>query len=647
MKRALQVLLAIQILLAAPAVSTAETITVTTSADPIDIDWQTATIEDLPGPDGEVSFSEAMIAAGNTPGHDTIGFAIPEGEWPFQFLFPGRAVVVTSYSYFWRAYEAVTIDGTTQTTFTGDTNPAGAEVVLFGGELYLNADGCTLIGLDSSAVTFTGSSGLAQGNTGTTSLTFFSGGGSLVQGNAGSTLKIDRSNGNVVVGNTFQRLRVLGFAPDQPAAGNQIGGPAAEDRNYFTGLGSTNSEGLPSGYSIQLFDTFGTLIENNSIGSTPDGLQSGSTLATMGIRIEGDNRDVVVRGNRIAGVLGIGQGPHHAGQLFGWAIHVSGSGSGLDITGNTIGLNADGEPTLGSVTGIDVGTWAYAGLSDIRIGGPNPGEGNVIAGHRFNGVTVGREVAQVRISGNSIYANEDLGIDLIPTGYGYGVTPNDPLDADTGGNGLQNFPVIESATSQSGALRVIGSLQSSPASEFTLEFLATPACDPNGHGEGQVFLGSATVSTDGAGQGAFDLFLDASPEEGWAITATATTEPLGATSEFSACVPVEGTASAAASGDSPVRAGGTARILASAPNPFVWATAIRYEVPRAGAVELAIYDASGRLIRSVVDGELPAGVHAVDWDGRSDSGEEVAGGVYFCRLRVGGESHARPVVLAR
>ncbi len=41
----------------------------------------TATVADLPGPDGHISFGEAMIASNNTPGRQTIGFAIPTSEW--------------------------------------------------------------------------------------------------------------------------------------------------------------------------------------------------------------------------------------------------------------------------------------------------------------------------------------------------------------------------------------------------------------------------------------------------------------------------------------------------------------------------------------------------------------------------------------
>ena len=69
----------------------AQTVTVTTAADDIDIDSYNGTIDDLPGPDGKVSFSEAMIATNNTPGHQTVGFAIPQNEWILQYVLPGRA----------------------------------------------------------------------------------------------------------------------------------------------------------------------------------------------------------------------------------------------------------------------------------------------------------------------------------------------------------------------------------------------------------------------------------------------------------------------------------------------------------------------------------------------------------------------------
>ena len=107
----------------------AQTVVVTISSGEVDINWQTGTIAELPGPDGEVSFSEAIIATNNTPGHQTIAFNIPQSKWTMQFLYPGRAVLIGGGGFYnWTATDEVTIDGTTQTAFTGDTYAGGNEV---------------------------------------------------------------------------------------------------------------------------------------------------------------------------------------------------------------------------------------------------------------------------------------------------------------------------------------------------------------------------------------------------------------------------------------------------------------------------------------------------------------------------------------
>lgn len=522
------------------AVADAQTVTVNISADTVDIDWQTATIADLPGPDGNISLSEAIIATDNTPGHQTIGFAIPQSDWQLQFLYPGRAVLTSTTGFFFRANDEVTIDGTTQTAFTGDTHPDGWEVVIYSNTLYLNGDQSTLEGFDSTSVSVSGSACQVEGNTGTMNITLFGGSGSVITGNQGGTIKIDRSSHNKLVGNTVSRVRVLGGGPT--VVGNVIGGPDPADRNFITGYGTINGEGLPGGTTIQLFDSSDTVIENNWIGTTPDGLAQGSLASTVGIGFEGNNDNTTIRNNRIAGILGHGQGPHHSGQLFGWAILIGGSGTGIELVGNTIGLDANDMPTLGSVWGIDVGNVITrpSDVNGIRIGGPQPGEGNVIAGHILNGVTIGHDVDAVRLSGNAIHDNGWLGIDLIPSGYGYGVTANDPGDTDNGGNGLQNHPVVQSATLEGAIVHVQGELHSSPLDGFMVELFASAGCDGSGSGEGQLFLGSVSVNTDATGAGGFDVRLPAPPAVagGWVVTATATLDSNGATSEFSPCVPL-------------------------------------------------------------------------------------------------------------
>lgn len=534
----------------------AGTVTVTTVADTVDIDWQTATIADLPGPDGVVSLSEAMIATNNTPGHDTVNFAIPASQlgWCCP-QYNGIAVFHALTGFYWRANDAVTIDGTTQTAFAGDTNPDGAEVLLYGNTFYLNVDNSTLRGLHGTAIQAGGANCLIEDNTGGGHVDLFGGGGSTIRNNECGTIKIDRSSDNIVVGNTAQRVRVYGGGATDEATNNRIGGPTLAERNILTGYGTWNSEGLPAGAAIHLVWTRGTLIENNWIGTTPDGLAQGNLACTMGINIESENHDVTVRDNRIAGILGHGQGPHHAGQLFGWAIYFWGSTTNILIEGNTIGLDANGDPTLGSVWGVNVDNFSFYSVDGVRL------VDNVIAGHIFDGVRVG-PTATMRLSGNAIYDNGWSGIDLIPDSFDRGVSANDALDLDTGGNGVQNYPEILTAERQGADIRFTGVLHSEASQNYTIEFFASSACDASGFGQGEVFLGGTDVTTDASGDAAFDVLVGAGVPAGWITTATATHEPVGATSEFSACVAVTGEGLGDLDGDGDVDLTDLAMLLA-------------------------------------------------------------------------------------
>ena len=85
----------------------------------------------------------------------------------------------------------------------------------------------------------------------------------------------------------------------------------------------------------------------------------------------------------------------------------------------------------------------------------------------------------------------------------------------------------------------------------------------------------------------------------------------------------------------------------SRPNPFGHRTVIRFQLPEAGDALLGIYDPNGRRIRALWNGEIDAGRHRLEWDGRGDDGHPVASGVYFCRFRGGGISESRKIVLTR
>ncbi len=87
---------------------------------------------------------------------------------------------------------------------------------------------------------------------------------------------------------------------------------------------------------------------------------------------------------------------------------------------------------------------------------------------------------------------------------------------------------------------------------------------------------------------------------------------------------------------------------ANAPNPFHPTTQIRFVVPPAGGqARLAVYDVTGRRVRTLADGFASGGEHAVRWDGTDEAGRQLPSGIYFCRLEGAGASRVRKMALLR
>ena len=84
------------------------------------------------------------------------------------------------------------------------------------------------------------------------------------------------------------------------------------------------------------------------------------------------------------------------------------------------------------------------------------------------------------------------------------------------------------------------------------------------------------------------------------------------------------------------------------PNPFNPKTAIAYSIATDAHVLLRVFDAAGRLVRTLVDSQAEAGPHTVAWDGTTDAGDRAASGVYFVRMEAAGTfREARKVVLLK
>ncbi len=83
------------------------------------------------------------------------------------------------------------------------------------------------------------------------------------------------------------------------------------------------------------------------------------------------------------------------------------------------------------------------------------------------------------------------------------------------------------------------------------------------------------------------------------------------------------------------------------PNPFNPSTAISFSLEKAGTVELAIYDITGRKVRDLANGHMAPGRHEAVWNGRDDRGMPAASGVYFARLVSGGTTLSHRMLLMK
>jgi CSLREA domain-containing protein len=248
----------------------------------------------------------------------------------------------------------------------------------------------------------------------------------------------------------------------------------------------------------------------------------GDTGVWDGVSLEMGSSGTLLRGNLIVASLGVGIETWQSGGSFVIENNT--------ITGNGIGTAGPGQETSG-VSLYGTGS---------RL------ERNIISGNAGPGVLVQATSTGNTLTANSIFDNGTIGIDLLTAadnpsqGTPPYVTPNDgPGDLDIGGNNLQNFPVLNSASTNGSQITIGGALTSTASTQFRLEFFANIAADPSGYGEGQRYLGAYTVTTNASGVVNFNVALTASVGGGEWVSATAT-DPSGNTSEFSLSVRVTG-----------------------------------------------------------------------------------------------------------
>ena len=533
---------------------------VTTTADTVDGD--TSSVANLianPGPDGRISLREAITAANTSVALDTVTFGIPivdPGHVYYQdngvagtFAAPVATTladqstpsspVITNYDADYPAGTArswyritlgsdlpvvtspIVLDTTTQPLSVAGTGPVvelnGAGVVATGLSMMAGSDASTIRGFVINRCTSRGI--LLRGSS-----------NSVVVGNFLGTNPAGTAPGpgnNVGV--------YLGGGTNTVTNNHRVGGTVAADRNIISG---NNVDGVQiSGLNVgpPLPSTANNLIEGNYIGTDVTGMVAVANAA-QGVAVfnngtGGTNTNNVIgapgAGNLISGNGNVGvliRDPETTGTL---------------VQGNKIGTNALGTGPLPNVSsGVQINTTT----SNNRVGGTAVGAGNLIAYNNSSNSAGNGGVAFVAgtgnsILGNSIYANTRLGIDLNMDG----VTPDDPLDADTGANNLLNFPQIVGAYVANGTVIVTCSFDV-PAGSYRIEFFKNPSgADPSGFGEGQTLVATRNFTHPGGGAKFFSHNFPGSAGDVITATATACTDggvcaAFSDTSEFSNAV---------------------------------------------------------------------------------------------------------------
>lgn len=460
---------------------------------------------------GAGSLRQAITDANALPGLDTITFNI-SGAGPHTISVASALPAIT---------DSVVIDGWSEPDFS--STPVivldGNDVSADGLRLSSTADGSTIRGLVIRDFNGDGIE-IAAGSDNNT-----------IVGNDIGHLTNSGTDAGSGEANAFNGLHILG-------ANNTIGGTTAGWGNVLSG----NNDG---GITITGAAATGNVVQGNLIGTNAAG------TAVIANGVDGILIDDDAANNTIGGTTTAARNVISGNTDDG--IELDGGATGNLIRGNFIGTDITGTVDLGNRSD---GVLVNASTTNNQIGGTVAGAGNTIAFNDGIGVDqTGGAGTGNSVLGNSIHSNGSLGIDL----NGNGVTANDAGDGDTGPNRLQNFPTLTSArTDDFSSVSVTGTLNSTASATFRVEFFASSAADASGHGEGERFLGFATVTTDGSGNASFSQTLAASVMAGEVLTATATNSATGDTSEFSASVGLYGIVVSPTSGLITTEDGGTA-----------------------------------------------------------------------------------------
>jgi streptogramin lyase len=363
---------------------------------------------------------------------------------------------------------------------------------------------------------------------------------------------------------TISGLVINGYDQQQAPAINNLGDTYAA---YDFALVANNQNQVISGNFIGT-DVSGTMAVPNAVGMSLMGAQY-SRIGMDANNTGWDQRNII-SGNAVFGAT------------------ISTDAEGNILAGNLIGVDKNGNALPNGSPGVSgtyfsapnqsttfqtngAGVFLDFTALNSQIGGPGA-LANTIADNAGPGVWVASELygryavnsvdpnnlanpndmfysSGNRIEGNSIFGNGGNGQDGIFLGGTFDVftflfsyddsagqiqTGPDSVRV-LGPNDLQDFPVLTSAVTNKGGNTIIAGSFSSPSqpnTSITVDFYANAAADPSGYGEGQIYLGSLTFTTNSSGVYTIHAFKPSvTVPVGYYITATAT-DPTGNTSEF-------------------------------------------------------------------------------------------------------------------
>ncbi len=315
---------------------------------------------------------------------------------------------------------------------------------------------------------------------------------------------------------------ILGGDGGHKIEGNFIGlGPDGKTRTFNgTGLKMASPLNMVGGSSPAARN----IISFNQVGvfvdTYTDNVVLGNYIGTDAAGTAEAGNGVGIKSNNVSGLRIGGSEPGAGNLVSGNEINVSLAGVRGIIQGNFIGTLADGSGEL-RPDSQGIVTASPIGAYFTQIGGLEPGAGNRIIG------SVGIQNLDgfgITILSNLFLYNRGA-ISLVPVGT---AARNDLGDNDNGPNQLQNFPVITRVTRLSQSTLVAGGLNSQPSKSFTLQFYSSGRPQ-----EFQQLLGTETVTTDSFGVVRFEFSFPIEIGTDETVIATATDNQEGNTSEFS------------------------------------------------------------------------------------------------------------------